>query len=80
MCIGVCRTQEKGRVKCGQYWPEVEEGELECDEFRVTNTAIEQNREYTITELCLHNTQVHTQPFSVMWTSYDTCDVKKSLS
>ncbi|KAH3837859.1 tyrosine-protein phosphatase non-receptor type 9-like isoform X2 [Dreissena polymorpha] len=49
------KTQEKGRVKCGQYWPE-QTGLLECGEFIVTSTAIEQNREYTITTLRLLNT------------------------
>ncbi|WAR00677.1 PTN9-like protein [Mya arenaria] len=51
------RTQEKGRVKCGQYWPAEEEGEVQCDEFVVTNTGTEQNREYSITALRVQNRQ-----------------------
>ena len=52
------RTMERGRVKCGQYWPQGEEGEEQFDEFIIINTGMEQNREYTITSLHVHNTQV----------------------
>lgn len=50
------KTIEKGRVKCGQYWPAEEDGEEQCDEFIVTNMGMEHNRDYTITNLSLHNT------------------------
>ena len=52
------RAMERGRVKCGQYWPLDEEGEVQIEEFIIINTAIEQNREYSITGLLVHNTQV----------------------
>ncbi|KAL3866376.1 hypothetical protein ACJMK2_043679 [Sinanodonta woodiana] len=52
------KTMERGRVKCGQYWPEGEESEAQYDEFNVINTGIEQNRDYTITGLLLHNSKV----------------------
>ena len=45
-------------MKCGQYWPQGEEGEEQFDEYIVINTGMEQNREYSITGLLLHNTQV----------------------
>lgn len=51
------KAMERGRVKCGQYWPLDEEGELQIEEFVIINTAIEQNREYSITGLLVHNTQ-----------------------
>ena len=60
------RAMERGRVKCGQYWPQGEEGEEQFDEFIVINTGMEQNREYSITGLLVHNTQVispHPNPF-----------------
>lgn len=50
------KTTEKGRVKCGQYWPLEVDGEEQCDEFIVTSTGMEHNQEYTITSLLLHNT------------------------
>ena len=45
-------------MKCGQYWPLEEEEQIQIEEFAIVNTAIEQNREYSITGLLLHNTQV----------------------
>ena len=47
-------------MKCGQYWPQGEEGEEQFEEFIVINTSMEQNREYSITGLHVHNTLVNT--------------------
>lgn len=49
---------ERGRTKCGQYWPCEEEAENQFDEFIVINTGIEQHHDYIITGLFLHNTKV----------------------
>ena len=54
------RCVERGRIKCGQYWPPEEDGEEQCDEFIVINTGMEQSQDYTITGLFLHNTKVAT--------------------
>ncbi|KAL5004309.1 hypothetical protein ScPMuIL_017765 [Solemya velum] len=51
------RVVERGRTKCGQYWPMEEETEDQFEEFIVINTGIEQNTDYTITGLLLHNTK-----------------------
>ena len=54
------RVVERGRMKCGQYWPMEEESEEQFDEFIVINTGIEQHQDYTVTGLFLHNTKVGT--------------------
>lgn len=54
----IARTMERGRLKCGQYWPVEEDSEHNCDEFLIINTGIEQHQDYTVTGLLLHNTKV----------------------
>ncbi|XP_049575717.1 tyrosine-protein phosphatase non-receptor type 9 [Syngnathus scovelli] len=51
------RVVERGRVKCGQYWP-LEEGRTEqhvC--FQVTNTHIQVFQDFKLSHLELYNTQ-----------------------
>ncbi|OWF43100.1 tyrosine-protein phosphatase non-receptor type 9-like [Mizuhopecten yessoensis] len=48
---------ERGRLKCGQYWPVEEDAEETCDEFLIINTGTEQHQDYTVTGLFLHNTK-----------------------
>ncbi|XP_060063744.1 tyrosine-protein phosphatase non-receptor type 9-like [Ylistrum balloti] len=48
---------ERGRLKCGQYWPVEEDAEDTCDEFLIINTGTEQHQDYTVTGLFLHNTK-----------------------
>ena len=49
---------ERSRVKCGQYWPMVEDKEEQHGEFLLINTGVEQRQDYTITGLFIHNTAV----------------------
>ncbi|XP_064608455.1 tyrosine-protein phosphatase non-receptor type 9-like isoform X2 [Liolophura sinensis] len=51
------KAVERGRMKCGQYWPNEEETDDQYSEFLVCNRAIEQYRDYTVTSLILHNTK-----------------------
>jgi tyrosine-protein phosphatase non-receptor type 9 len=50
------RTVERGRVKCGQYWPEDEEViEHYGSTFAVENTGVDEHDHYCITSLILQN-------------------------
>ena len=53
-----CRAMERGRVKCGQYWPKEDESEDQFGEFIVINNSIETYKEFIVTVLSLHNTKV----------------------
>ena len=52
------RTVERGRLKCGQYWP----GEVGSSEnysfITVKNMEMERRRDYTITMFSVQNMQV----------------------
>eukprot|EP00057_Strongylocentrotus_purpuratus_P015757 XP_011670231.1 PREDICTED: tyrosine-protein phosphatase non-receptor type 9 isoform X1 [Strongylocentrotus purpuratus] len=49
------RTVERGRLKCGQYWPLEEGTSGEYGKISVANLEIETRRDYTITVLTVHN-------------------------
>lgn len=52
------RVVERGRVKCGQYWP-LEEGRTEQHGyFLVRNTHIQVFQDFKLSYLELYNTQV----------------------
>jgi len=55
-----CRVVERGRVKCGQYWPEDEEGIEQYGSFAVINSGIQVEEHYSITSLLLQNLDVCT--------------------
>lgn len=64
----VClRVVERGRVKCGQYWP-LEEGRTEQHGyFLVRNTHIQVFQDFKLSHLELYNTQVsHTDYVSLI--------------
>ncbi len=52
------RCLERGRPKCGQYWPLSEEEVVEYGHFEVVNLTMEQESDYTITMLHLTNLKV----------------------
>lgn len=67
-CNFVClRVVERGRVKCGQYWP-LEEGRTEQHGyFLVRNTHIQVFQDFKLSHLELYNTQVsHTDYVSLI--------------
>lgn len=51
------RAVERGRPKCGQYWPLEEDGALECDHFQVFNSSVQENKDYTYSALIITNTK-----------------------
>lgn len=46
------RAQERGRTKCGQYWP-VEQGTHTHSHFTITNNSIFQYRDYIVTQITI---------------------------
>lgn len=58
------KTVERGRVKCGQYWPEEENTSQEFGDFEVFNSGIECFADYTISNLVLTNKKVCFQYFN----------------
>lgn len=55
LCV---RVVERGRVKCGQYWP-LEEGKTEQHGyFMVRTTQIQVFQDFKLSHLKLYNTQV----------------------
>lgn len=55
LCV---RVVERGRVKCGQYWP-LEEGRTEQHGyFRIRNAHIQVFQDFKLSLLELYNTQV----------------------
>jgi tyrosine-protein phosphatase non-receptor type 9 len=54
----ILRTVERGRLKCGQYWPEEEEDVEEYGNFTVITNGSENYEEYKLTSLILQNNSV----------------------
>ena len=52
------RTVERGRTKCGQYWP-LELGMTgEYGKISIANLEVDSRRDYTLTSLMMHNKSV----------------------
>ncbi len=60
ICVNVCvrRTDESGRRKCGQYWPNEEGGQEVYGHIAVVNHRVDKHAHYNQTTLELHNTEV----------------------
>jgi tyrosine-protein phosphatase non-receptor type 9 len=52
------RCMERGRPKCGQYWPINEEEAVQYGHFEVANLNVEQQSDYIISMLHLTNLKV----------------------
>lgn len=52
------RTVERGRQKCGQYWPLEENDSMEFSNFKLTTNSVETFSDYIISHLTLTNTTV----------------------
>jgi len=50
------RTVERGRTKCGQYWPELEGTSITCGNYTVESENIENYEDFIVTDLRLTNT------------------------
>lgn len=58
------RTVERGRVKCGQYWPAEVGARQTHAGFAVSTDAVEQEDDYTVSHLLLTELRVtHTDYF-----------------
>lgn len=53
--VMVTRCQERGRTKCGQYWPKYEDETVTYGHLTVTNIASDVQQHFTSTLLELHN-------------------------
>ena len=49
---------ERGRVKCGQYWPADDEGIEQYGSFVVINSGADVEEHYSVTSLLLQNLEV----------------------
>jgi tyrosine-protein phosphatase non-receptor type 9 len=49
------RTVERGRLKCGQYWPLEEETAEDHGDFIIINNGVDTRKDYTVTSLILQN-------------------------
>lgn len=49
---------ERGRVKCGQYWPADAYAEEQYDNFIVVTNSVERSVDCTVTELILSDIEV----------------------
>ncbi|XP_062591032.1 tyrosine-protein phosphatase non-receptor type 9-like isoform X2 [Saccostrea cucullata] len=66
------RAVERGRAKCGQYWPPDEDGEEQFDDYLVINTRMEVYQDYNISWLFLLNTKTNEsrQIYHLQFTSW----------
>lgn len=57
------RVNERGRVKCFQYWKPTENGILESGDIHVKTISIDTNENYTVVSLEIKNTKVCKKDF-----------------
>ncbi|XP_061172209.1 tyrosine-protein phosphatase non-receptor type 9-like isoform X2 [Saccostrea echinata] len=66
------RAVERGRAKCGQYWPPDEDAEEQFEDYLVINTRMEVYQDYNISWLFLLNTKTNEsrQIYHLQFTSW----------
>lgn len=52
------RAVERGRTKCGQYWPPDKGSSVTHEGFKIENTDVEGQSDFALTRLRLTNTKV----------------------
>lgn len=52
------RVNERGRIKCGQYWDTQEDSAIEFGHFRISTKAVQAFEDYTVASLELSNLKV----------------------
>lgn len=74
-CVVVVMTTrclERGRPKCGQYWPANEEEAIEYGHYEVANLNVEYHSDYTICMLHLTNLKVSCR-YICQFQCFSTC-------
>lgn len=59
------RAVERGRVKCGQYWPAAPAARAAYGAYAVVTEAVEHEDDYTVTHLLLTDLRVRERTYSV---------------
>ncbi|XP_071965193.1 tyrosine-protein phosphatase non-receptor type 9-like [Antedon mediterranea] len=52
------RTEERGLIKCSQYWPKTLQDSLKFGDIIVTNIKVDKKKDYIVTSLLLKDTKV----------------------
>jgi len=58
------RAVERGRTKCGQYWPPDKSTSVMHEGFKLENTDVETTPDFAVSKLRLTNTKVYTLELS----------------
>lgn len=52
------RVNERGRIKCGQYWEPIDGNTCEFGQYRIRTISIDSNEDYTVASLEITNIKV----------------------